>query len=407
MLIPRTAASAPTRLALGLGLGLALSTPWALAQNFPISPAQQQTAQNVAQRGVPLSELAADAPERYTVKSGDTLWAISTLYLKSPWRWPELWGMNLEDIKNPHRIYPGQILWLERANGVARLRAGTPLASGGGEGGQDGGTVKVSPRTRIEPLAANALPTLKPSVIEAFLAEPAIMDADAVNNSPRIVSTQEGRVLLSRGDRAYVRGGNLAAEHIGGAYRVVRDAVAKLDPDNGELLGYEGQYVGRARLVRVEDSAEVRSPKGEVSTVVVPATIDIITSKGEMRIGDRLLPEPARELVTYTPHAPSRDATARIISVYGSSVANGAQNQVVAISKGQRDGLQSGHVFAILKDGPAAIDKTDPQRTPMKLPNERNGLLMVFKTFERMSYALILDNNDPVRPGDRLVSPLR
>ncbi|MGQ0710939.1 MAG: LysM peptidoglycan-binding domain-containing protein [Rhodoferax sp.] len=406
MLTPRTAAPAFARPALGLGLVLALSTPWALAQSFPITPAQQQTAQSVAQRGVPLSELAADAPERYTVKSGDTLWAISTLFLQSPWRWPELWGMNLEDVKNPHRIYPGQILWLERANGMARLRAGNPLG-GSAEGAQDVATVKVSPRTRIEPLAANALPTLKPSVIEAFLAEPAIMDTDAVNSAPRIVATQEGRVLLSRGDRAYVRGGHLGQENVGSAYRVVRDAVAKRDPDNGEILGYEGQYVGRARLVRVEDSAEVRDSKGEVSTVAVPGTIDIIASKGEMRIGDRLLPELARELVTYTPHAPSRDAAARIVSVYGSSVANGAQNQVVAISKGRRDGLQSGHIFAILKDGPPALDKTDPQRTPMKLPNERNGLLMVFKTFERMSYALILENNDPVRPGDRLISPLR
>src|SRR5574343_657275 len=129
----------------------------AQAQSFPITPAQKQTANEVAQRGIPLSELAANAPDSYTVKSGDTLWAISSLFLKSPWRWPGRWGMNLDEIKNPHRIYPGQILILERKDGLARLRVATPV------GDSDMETVKVSPRTRIEPLAANALPTLKPS----------------------------------------------------------------------------------------------------------------------------------------------------------------------------------------------------------------------------------------------------
>lgn len=373
-----------------------------LAQNFPITPSQRQTANEVAQRGVPLSELAANAPDTYTVKSGDTLWAISSLFLKSPWRWPELWGMNLADIKNPHRIYPGQILFLERKDGMARLRVATLVDSE-----SDVDTVKVSPRTRIVPLAAKALPTLKASVIEAFLAEPTIMDAETMQNAPRIVSAQEGRVLLTRGDRAYVRGAGLSEDQVGNLYRVFRDATPMKDPDTGEILGYEAQYVGKATLVRTESTTAITEKNGDTSTAVVPATIDIVAAKSEMRVSDRLLPEPPRALVTYTPQAAPHEMTARIVSVYGSAVTNASQNQVVAINRGTRDGLETGHVFAILKDGALGIDKTDPNRPAMKLPNERIGLLMVFKTFDRLSYALILDITDGVRIGDRLISPDR
>lgn len=402
---PLTAKSPALRSAISAAIAaLTLCTTGAaFAQSFPVTAAQKQTANEVAQRGVPLSELAANAPDSYTVKSGDTLWAISTLFLKSPWRWPELWGMNLADIKNPHRIYPGQILFLERKDGLARLRVGTPV----GASDADMETVKVSPRTRIEPLASNALPTLKPSVIEAFLAEPVIMDAETMQSAPRIVSAQEGRVLLSRGDRAYVRGPGLTEDAVGNLYRVFRDATPMKDPDNGEILGYEAQYVGKAQLVRTEGTTEVRESNGDMTSAIVPATIDIVGAKGEMRVSDRLLPEPPRALVTYTPRAVPRDMTGRIMSVYGSAVVNASQNQVVAVNRGLRDGLESGHVFAILKDGATAVDKTDPSLPKMKLPNERTGLLMVFRTFERMSYALILDITDGVRVGDRLVSPSR
>ena len=161
----------------------ALLTP-AWAQDLPITDAQKSTANAVAQKGVALSDLAADAPERYTIKAGDTLWAISKLYLKTPWRWPELWGMNLQQIKNPHRIYPGQVLVLERSNGRATLRM---------EDGSDGtvpadlSTVRVSPRNRLEPLVGGALPTLRPSVIEPFLAEPIIIDAAEFAAAARLV----------------------------------------------------------------------------------------------------------------------------------------------------------------------------------------------------------------------------
>ena len=386
------------------------SATWALlpadvvAQNLTVTPAQKALATQVAQAGVPLTELAANAPDSYTVKSGDTLWAISGLFLKSAWRWPELWGMNLNDIRNPHRIYPGQRLVLERKDGRATLRmAGSAADAPPIE------TIRVSPRTRYEALDSSALPTLKLQLIEPFLAEPVIVDADGLTNAPRIVAAQEGRVLLTRGDRAYARGQNekpmLDAPGRQQEFRIFRNATPLKDPASGEVLGYEAQYVGKAVLVRSESTQTSIDKDGRENTVVVPATIDIVSAKEEMRVGDRMLPEPERELVSYAPRAPSGKVDARIVSVYGSAVVNAAQNQVVAINRGSRDGIERGHVLAILKDGERLIDKTDTARAQMKLPDERNGLLMVFKTFERLSYALVLDITDGVKVGDRLISP--
>ncbi|MEN9538586.1 MAG: hypothetical protein RLZZ126_821 [Pseudomonadota bacterium] len=380
------------------------------AQNFPITSDQRATAAQVAQAGVPLTELAPNAPDSHTVKSGDTLWGISGLFLKSPWRWPELWGMNMNEVRNPHRIFPGQVLVLERgSDGRARLRMANAGAAGGGADGLQ--TVRVSPRTRTETLADSILPTLKPSAIEPFLVEPMVVGADGLANAPRLVAAMEGRVLLSRGDRAYARGEGdtqiaMARSGKDNELRVVRNLVPLKDPGTGEVLGYEAQYIGKARVVAPELRTEQKDKDGKLtSAVVTPASVDIIDSKEEMRAGDRLVPEPAREFNSYAPRAPSRPVEARVVSVYGSTVAAVAQNQVVAINKGSKDGMEPGHVLAILHDGETLVDKTSPKRETMKLPNERNGLMMVFRTFDRVSYALILEIATGVRVGDRLVSP--
>ena len=368
------------------------------------TPGQKATAQQVAQTGVPLTELAPNAPESYTIKSGDTLWAISGLFLKSPWRWPELWGMNLQDIRNPHRIYPGQQLFLDKSNGRATLRSRQAAGSGAPTE-----TVKVSPRTRYESLADSALPTLAPHLIEPFLAEPIIVDEKTMLAAPRIVATQEGRVLLSRGDRAYARaenGGDLStARGQSREYRVFRNATPLKDPSSGEILGYEAQYVGKAALVRPETVREIKDKDGKVSSEIVPATIDIVSSKEEMRVGDRLLPEPGRQFMSYTPHAPQGNVAGQIVSVYGTAVRFVAQNQVVVINRGKNDGLESGHVLAVQKDGVAAQDRTDPAKPQMKLPDERTGLMMVFRTFDRLSYALVLQTTDALQVGDRVTNP--
>jgi nucleoid-associated protein YgaU len=394
----------------GIALAGGLLGASALAQNFPITQQQRDTANQVAQSGVPLSELKADAPASYTVKSGDTLWAISGVFLKSPWHWPELWGMNLADIKNPHLIYPGQTLFLDTSNGRARLRMGVGTGANGGADGSGLPTVKLSPHTRIDGLPGSALVTLKNQLIEPFLTEPIVVDEQGLSAAPRIVAAQDSRVLLTRGDRAYARGtaGDPLMDEPSKklkAFRLFRNATPLKDPLTGEVLGYEAQYIGKATLARSEGSQTSTNAKGEVRTEIVPATIDIIDAKEEIRVGDRMLPEPPQTFQNYVPHAPSNQVDARIVSVYGSAVINAAQNQVVTINKGTQDGMESGHVLAILKDGARLIDKTDVTKPEIKLPDERNGLLMVFRTFSRVSYALVLDITSGVKVGDHLVNP--
>ncbi|OGA96319.1 MAG: peptidoglycan-binding protein [Burkholderiales bacterium RIFCSPHIGHO2_12_FULL_61_11] len=388
---------------LGTSLGLQ-------AQDFPITPGQRATATQVATTGVPLADLARNAPDSYRVKRGDTLWAISGLFLKSPWRWPELWGMNLQDIHNPHRIYPGQQLYLERSNGRATLR--TRQAAGESPPTE---TVRLSPRTRFESLADASIPTLAPNAIEPFLTEAMIVDEATFALAPRIVATQEGRVLLSRGDRAYARGAYLGGDAPGKPlsdargepldFRVFRNATALKDPTTREILGYEAQYVGKAELVRGESTLQSNDKEGKPHTEIVPATIDIVTAKEEMRVGDRLLPEPPRELLSYVPRAPATPMAGQVVSVYGNAVAFAAENQVIVVNRGARDGLERGHVMALVKDGQRLQDKTDSARPQIKLPNERNGLMMVFRTFDHLSYALVLQVTDGVKVGDRFVNP--
>jgi hypothetical protein len=383
----------------GALLGLIGAT--ASAQNIT-TPAQKATAQRVAQAGVAMEDLAAGAPDNYTVKSGDTLWAISGLYLKQPWRWPELWGMNMADIRNPHRIYPGQSLFLDKSSGRAVLRARQ------GEGGLQ--TVKVSPRTRYESLAEAAIPTLPSHLLEPFLAEPILVDEATHLRAPRIVGADNERVLFAKGDRVYARAEqaqDLATEKTSPTrYRIYRNAVPLKDPTTGNILAYEAQYLGAADLARGQSVRDVTGKDGKPAKEIVPATFDIVGNKEEMRSGDRLLPEPKRDFPTYTPRAPGRVIEGvRVMSMYGLTVANAGQNAVVSLNKGAADGLEVGHVMAIVKDGRTVIDSTVSPRQEIKLPDERNGLAMVFRTFDKVSYALILQITEGVKVGDYLINP--
>jgi hypothetical protein len=379
----------------------ALVATGAHAQRYPVTNDQRSTAQQVAQQGVPLADLVPDAPDQYTVKKGDTLWAISGMYLKSPWRWPELWGMNMEEIKNPHLIFPGQLLVLEKMDGRARLRIG-----GGSQDVADTSgipTIRVSPKVRIEPLAeTGAILALRANLIDPFLNEPLIVEDAQMKAAPRIVGVPENKVLITRGDRAYARGlsGTPLVQADAGRYddyRVYRDAKAIHDPRTNKVLGYEAAYLGKAKLVRSESTAD---------GVVVPATIDVVFAREDIRIGDRLLPEPPREFTSYVPHAPAGPVTGTIVSVYGDAVALAGQNQIVLIDKGTADGMDTGTVLAIMKTGVRAEDRTQSgQVATIRLPDERNGLMMVFRTFDRLSYALILEINDAVRIGDHVANP--
>lgn len=394
--------------------------------NLPISQEQKATADKVAMAGVPLSELAPEAPDSYVVKAGDTLWDISKMYLRSPWRWPELWGMNMEEILNPHLIFPGQALYLIKRDGRALLSStppgtggsetaagGTDTTTGGTGGSRDGDagieTVRLSPSIRYEAYKT-PLTALRTRDIEAFLAEPLIVEEGELQLAPRIVAAGENRVIIGRGDRVYARGPANAPllddQPKLKQYRIFRDAKPLKDPDTGEILGYEAEFLGKAVLSRSEGSTEIASAGGKVDTALVPATIDITSAKSEMLVGDRMAPEPAREFLNFVPRAPVGNITGRIVSIYGNnSVVNASQNQVVVLNRGRREGIESGHVLAILKDGQQLRDTTDPARPLIKLPNERNGLLMVFRVYEKLSYGLILDITDSVRVGDRLATP--
>jgi LysM repeat protein len=374
--------------ALGTAVGAMLFAASASAVNYPITPQQRSTAQQVAQAGVPLSELAANAPDSHTVKSGDTLWGISSMFLKSPWRWPELWGMNLDQIRNPHLIYPGQILFLDKTGGRARLRVGQPV-------GPDG-TVKLSPRIRASGLGDGSIPSIPFHLIEPFLNEAVIFQANELESSPRIVGTQEGRVMLGRGETAYVRG-EIAQQR---EFRIFREPKPLRDPTTKEVLGYEAAYVGAAEYVRPGETRNGADGKPEV----IPATFSVTSIKQEAGVGDRLAPMPAREFSNYAPHAPQGPMAGQIVSIYGDALTAG-QNQIVALNKGSADGMERGHVLALWTDGARVIDKTDPSRPTIKLPDERHGMLFVFRVFDRMSYALILSVQAPVKAGDRFTQP--
>lgn len=359
--------------------------------NFPVTPQQRGTAQQVAQAGVPLAELAPDAPESHTVRRGDTLWDISRLFLRSPWRWPELWGMNLEQIRNPHLIFPGQVLVLVRKDGRATLRLGQAAEGAGG------GTVKLSPRVRSELLDNGAIASVPLGLIGPFLEEGVVFDARELDAAPRIVAAQDGRVMIARGELAYVRG------HTEGGpreFRVFREPRPLRDPVTGEPLGYEARYVGTAEALR--PAAQHAGADG--SAVPVPATFIMTSSRLEARIGDRLWPVPRRELAAFVPRAPAAPVEGRVVSVYGEAMTAG-QNQIVAINRGRTDGMERGHVLALWRSGRATVDPTDARRSPMQLPDERHGMLFVFRTFERVSYALIVSVKEPVRPGDRFTQP--
>lgn len=387
---PRALRAAVTLATAWLGLVGLHGSAFAQASSLPITPEWRETAQRVAQAGVPLSELAPNAPDSHTVQRGDTLWGISGLFLKTPWRWPELWGMNLEQIRNPHLIYPGQVLVLEKVDGRARLR----VAQGAGE--VPTGTVRLSPRVRSELLGNGAIAAIPLNLIGPFLNEAVVFENNELDAAPRIVATQEGRVMVSRGETAYVRG------ELGGArdFRLFRELKPLIDPLTLEVLGHEGRFVGTAEYVRPGDTFV--DPKGQ--GLVVPATFKVTSTRLEAGVGDRLSPVPQQELVAYVPHPPTSAVDGLIISVYGDGLRAG-QNQVVSLNRGQRDGIERGHVLALWRSGRPAVDTTGAQRVAMRLPDERHGMLFVFRVFERVSYALILSVEQPVTAGDRFTQP--
>jgi hypothetical protein len=371
-----------------LALAVLVTAPAAHAATYPITPAQRSTAQQVASKGVPLSELAPNAPDSYTVKKGDTLWAISKVFLKSPWRWPELWGMNLDQIRNPHLIYPGQLLVLEKIDGMARLKLGQSIG--------DGGTVKLSPSIRSDSSESGAIASVPMNLIAPFLNDALVFETNEMLSAPRIAATQEDHVVLGRGDLAYVLGDVGKTR----SWQIFRAPKALVDPETKQVIGYEARYVGSAEHVA---DGETR-PGAQAGKFEVPSTFRITSTREDAGVGDRLAPATVRDFAPFVPHSPPAGMTGTVISLYGDAL-SAASNQIVAINRGSQDGIERGNVLGLWHEGGVKQDASVERGVKLKIPDRRIGTLFVFRVFNRVSYALVLDATEPTVPGDRLSAP--
>lgn len=326
----------------------------------------------------PKSPLAfkSDAPDRYTVVRGDTLWGISARFTDSPWRWPELWNLNKDQIRNPHLIYPGNVIVLDRTKGQLALESTT---------------TKMSPRVRAEAIAKDAVPSIPPNIIEPFLSRPLVIEPGGLDSAPNIVAAEDGRVILGNGGIAYARGMGDSKET---AWMLYRPGKALVDPDTQMTLGYEAIYLGTARVTRAGD----------------PARLVLTSVTREVGIGDRLVPAGGVQIVNYAPHAPSSAVKGRVMSIYGGvgSVGEAGMHSVVTLNRGRADGLVVGHVLAIYADDIKVVDATREKGAAdavVTVPGERKGLVFVFRVFDRLAYALVMQADRPIRERDFVQTP--
>jgi len=350
--------------------------------------------------------LKADAPDRYVVVPGDTLWGISTRYTDSPWRWPELWGMNREQIQNPHLIYPGMVLLLDRARGTLSIggapsgtqpgapsgaQPGAPSGPGTAAGAPPSGTTRLAPRARAESLTDQQIPSIPPSAIEPFLSRPLVIEPDGLAKAPTIVATEKDRVILAAGNTAYVRGIADAGEE---TWYVFRQGAPLVDPDTQRTLAYEAIYLGTAQVTRPGN----------------PATIVLTSAVQEVNAGDKLVAAGPPQPMNYAPHAPSADLRGRVLRIYGSvgRVGEAGPLQIISINRGRADGIEVGHVLALHSLGGAVRDTTKALGASdalIKLPDERAGISFVFRVFDRVSYALVMHVTRPISPLDVVRTP--
>jgi LysM repeat protein len=375
----------------GLCLSSALGCMMAMGGVSTPAHAQSSDAGRTLATGTRLP-LAANAPDKYTVKTGDTLWDISRTFLNQPWYWPELWYLNPQ-IQNPHRIYPGDVLSLVTVDGQPRLmlteRGGETITGGNGE--------RLSPQIHSEDLS-QAITSISYKSIAAFLGRPSLLSKEEVKTAPYIFNIRDQHIVGSAGDEMYARGISNAV--VGTRYNLLHVGQALRDPDDNDLLGYATEYVGNGPLLSNGN----------------PAKVQLIETVREALPGDKLYPENYQLNMDFVPHAPKSTLNGQILAVNGVTLAG--QNQVVAINRGSKQGLDAGTVLAIYQAGDKVPDRysdgrsADPMNNPnsgfhrkVKMPDERVGNVMVFKTFERMSYALIMDASHPVAIGDYVRNP--
>jgi hypothetical protein len=327
--------------------------------------------------------LAESAPDRYIVVKGDTLWDISARFLRDPWRWPDIWGLNKDQIKNPHWIYPGDVILLDFTGMTPRLRLQ----------GIDGATdwrlvvTKLSPSIRKLDLAASAIPSIPMEAITPFLTKPLVLGEGEMDAAPILVAGPENRVVLSAGDTAYAKGVVWEDGTEWNIYRPGRDLV---DPDTKEFLGREAVHLGELKV----------SQFGEVSRVAITKSVL------EIAPGDRLVKIMPTPVLPYIPRAPSGQIRGKVIAAPHSSVTEIGPQMIVVLNRGARDGLETGNVLALYRDLPMVrpAGATDPKER-IKLPAERYGVVFVFRVFEKVSYALVMHTTRPVNLLDAVQTP--
>lgn len=319
--------------------------------------------------------LAENAPQIYLVKKGDTLWGISNTFLRDPWLWPEIWEINVQ-LENPHLIFPGDQIYLVWVDGKPRLRV---------RRGEQSRTVTLTPQMRIEPLDS-AIPLIPLEEIGAWLSGNRIVSLDEMDAAPYVVASDQHHLLTAAGGQFYARGEVPKGERSFGIYR---SGEVYVDPVTREVLGIQAQDIGSARLL---DEHENRVLRMEVTRVTE-----------EVRLDDRLLPDEARTIAAhFQPRAPSESVDGLMIAVDG-GVSQIATLDVVAINRGEREGIEVGHVLAIYQTGEMVRDERARER--VRMPDTRAGLLMIFRTFEKMSYGIVMKSTRPLVILDRVSDP--
>jgi len=316
-------------------------------------------------------ELANNAPDSYVVKKGDTLWDISGKFLKRPWRWPEVWQMNRDEIRNPHLIYPGQVIMLDRSGPYLRL---------GRRVGRD-----IKPTVYSEP-AAQAIPSIPQNEIAPFLTQPLVVDEKNIADSATIVATQENRLFTGQGDTVFAKDVSPEVD----SWYIYRPARPLEDPVTKEVLGYEAVHLGTA----------------DVTQHGAPAVLEITDAKQEVGTGERMLPATRPDLLSYVPHAPTSDVEGRVISIYGGVSETGRQG-VITLGVGASNGIEVGHVLALYRNRGAVQykDEETGDKEEFDLPEHRYGLVFVFRVFNRVSYGLVVDATAPVKVADTVRTP--
>lgn len=327
--------------------------------------------------------LAENAPDSHTVVRGDTLWSISGQFLKQPWRWPELWGMNRSQVRNPHRIYPGDIIVLDRSGVKPRLRLGRKLNSRR-QVNTSSGIVRLEPQIYSEQ-TQEAISSIPANVIEPFISRPLVVEENELATAPVIVALQEDRVFLGNGDRFFVTGISDDSQRDWYIYRKARPLT---DPETNSTLGHEAYYLGTARLKSLGETA----------------TFQITALKEEITRGDLMLPAPPPTLMAYVPHHPDSEVSARVMSIYG-GVGEAGKYSIIAVNKGESDGLEPGHVLALYRSRIDRSSDFDGKKQEVAIPDEEYGLIFVFRTFQRIAYALVMNTTRTVQTNDRALSP--